>query len=363
MRRLLVALVATFMVLSAKLAAEADDIVYFPDPFFKKVLVNIEYYMGERIDLNYDGEIQYSEAEAYIHSLDISFAGDSITDLTGIKAFINIGEIWLERCPGLTTVDLSGMVNLRKVNLKNNPNLFSLNVADCINLKELQCQENKLNYLNLENCKNLNAIWPNKNALTELNIYDCPQIQYLFSGNNQLANIDVSQSKELRKLQIQGNVLLFLDVSSMAKLDQLWVSDNKLNKLNLRNSNNAILTSFKSKNNPDLKCITVDDATYSEQNWKEIDEWTKFSEDCSTGVNDNQQNTFKVFPNPANNSVTIQREGIEQADLRILDITGRIFISYTIPYGETQIRLDVSRLSSGSYVVEINNETKSLIIK
>ena len=90
MRRLLVAFMATFLVLSPKLAAEADDIVYFPDPFFKKVLVNMEYYMGERIDLNYDGEIQYSEAEAYIHSLDISFAGDSITDLTGIKAFINI---------------------------------------------------------------------------------------------------------------------------------------------------------------------------------------------------------------------------------------------------------------------------------
>ncbi len=46
--------------------------------------------------------------------------------------------------------------------------------------------------------------------------------------------------------------------------------------------NNQSITTFKTFGNPNLKCITVDDPKYSMENWKEIDEWTEFSEDCST---------------------------------------------------------------------------------
>jgi hypothetical protein len=362
MRRLLVALSATFLLLSTKVVAD-DEIIQFPDPYFKKVLVKMVDYEQLEIDLNRDGEIQRSEAEAYKSTLWLSPGSDSITDLTGIKAFINIGSINLERCPGITTVDLSGMVNLRQITFDYNPNLERLDVSGCINLKELAFSNSIINDLNITNCKNLTSIWAHKNSLIEINFNDCPQIQYIFAGYNKLTKIDVSKAKELRKLQIQGNQLTSLDESGCPKLDQLLVNDNKLKMLNIRNGNNILLTSFKATNNPDLKCITVDDPTYSKENWKDVDEWTEFSEDCSTSINDKTQNTFKVYPNPANNSVTIEREVIEQADLRILDITGRIFISYTIPYGANHIQLDISRLSIGNYIIEINNETKSLIIE
>jgi hypothetical protein len=362
MRRLLVALVATFLVLSVKTYSE-DEIIHFPDTYFKKVLVNMDDYVQPRIDLNMDGEIQRSEAVAYKSLLWLSFGKDSITDLTGIKEFINVGRIWLEECPGITAVDLSGMLNLREVNFNYNPNLKKLDFAGCINLSKLDCSESILNEINLTNCKNINAIWLSKNALTELNIKDCPQIQYLFTRNNKLANIDVTQAKELRRLQIQGNLVTSLDVSSLPKLDQLLVSDNKLKTLNIKNGNNTLLTSFKATNNPDLKCITVDDANYSKENWKDIDEWTEFSEDCSTGINENISNSFKVFPNPAKNSVFIERESIEFADLRILDITGRICLIYPIHYGETQIQLDISKLPVGKYIIDIKNETGSLIVE
>jgi len=96
MRRLLVAVVATLFILSAKIIAD-DEIIHFPDPYLKDVLVNSEKYQQPLIDLNRDGEIQYSEAEAYQGTLVLSIRSDSITDLTGIKAFINVGNIGLER--------------------------------------------------------------------------------------------------------------------------------------------------------------------------------------------------------------------------------------------------------------------------
>ncbi len=360
MKILFVAIIATFLVLTAKVIAD-DDIINFPDSNFKWILVNMTEYSQPRIDLNYDGEIQRSEAEEYKGLLWLG--PNKITDLTGIKAFINVGAILLENCQGLTTVDLSGMVNLRGVNFDNSPNLEKFDVSGCINLRKLDCGYNKLQNLNISNCKNLNLIRCSNASLSEFKIYDFENLQYLFIRNNLISDLEITNVPELWRVQLQGNQLTSLDFSSFTKLDQLWVSDNKLKVLNIRNGNNTVLTSFKSKNNPDLKCIEVDDPSWSKENWKEIDEWTEFSEDCSTIVNDNQQNTFKVYPNPANNSVTIEREMIEQADLRILDINGRIFISYTIPYGTNHIQLDISRLSIGNYLIEINNETKSLIIE
>ncbi len=362
MRRLFVAIIATFLVLTAKVIAD-DDIINFPDPYFKDVLVNAEKYQQPLIDLNRDGEIQYSEAEAYQGTLVLSIRSDSITDLTGIKEFINVGRIWLEECPGITTVDLSGMVNLREVRITDNPKLTKLNVSGCINLKELDFINNQINDLNIINCKSLTSIWPHKNSLIEINFNDCPQIQYIFAGYNKLTNIDVSQAKELKRLQTQGNQLTNLDGSGCPKLDQLLVNDNKLKVLNIRNGNNTLITSFKATNNPDLKCIEVDDSAWSKEHWKDIDEWTEFCEDCSNSVNESQSNSFKVYPNPANNSVTIEREGIEQGDLRILDIIGRIFISYTIPYGVNDIQLDISRLSAGKYIIEIDNETENFVVE
>jgi hypothetical protein len=72
---------------------------------------------------------------------------------------------------------------------------------------------------------------------------------------------------------------------------------------------------------------------------------------------------FKVYPNPANNTVLIERNGVEAADLQIVDITGRICLSHSIQFGETQIQIDISKLPAGKYIIEINNETGSLIVE
>ncbi|MEI6089479.1 MAG: T9SS type A sorting domain-containing protein [bacterium] len=385
MRRLLVALVATFLVLATKLAAEADDIVYIPDPYFKNFLVNMYYEGYQPVDLNKDGEIQYSEAAAYTEWLRISGEStDSITDLTGIKEFINIKKLLMERNVLINEIDVSGMVNLEQIDFFDDWNLEVLNASGCKNLLTIKCNDSKIKLLNAENCSkinrinclnnpmeeinlkgcsNLQTIISTKGNLKELNITDCTKLDGIICSFNKLTELDLSNLKYFTGLTCDNNQLKKIDLSNSPSFVRLVANDNQLEAVNVRNGNNKSITKFKIYGNSNLKCITVDDPTYSKENWKDIDEWTKFSEDCSNSINENQSNSFKVFPNPANNTVLIERISPEEADLRVIDITGRICLIHPIQYGETQIQLDITMLSAGKYVIEINKETNSLIVE
>ena len=74
-----------------------------------------------------------------------------------------------------------------------------------------------------------------------------------------------------------------LDLSKNIHLDTLYCNKNKLRTLNLKNGNNK---NFYSKisdfsDNPDLTCIQVDNAEYSNANWVTIkDENAQYNNDC-----------------------------------------------------------------------------------
>ncbi len=57
--------------------------------------------------------------------------------------------------------------------------------------------------------------------------------------------------------------------------------NNLLANLDLRNGNTTNIGYFDSRNNDSLFCISVDDSTYSVNNWTNIDSHTSFSENCS----------------------------------------------------------------------------------
>jgi hypothetical protein len=217
--------------------------------------------------------------------------------------------------------------------------------------------------INIKECRNLQTLVTTNGNLKELNLKDCLRLDGIICSFNKLTELDLSNLKYFTGLTCDNNLLKKIDLSNSAQFLRLKAFNNELESINIRNGNNKVITTFQTYENPNLKCIAVDDTTYSKEHWKNIDEWTEFSQDCSVKVVDNIENILKIFPNPTNHSVLIERMNIEPEDLRILDITGRIYMGYTIPYGETQIRLDISKLSTGAYIIEINNETKSLIIE
>ena len=118
------------------------------------------------------------------------------------------------------------------------------------------------------------------------NISDLTGIEDFFSllnldcSNNQLTSLFIGYAGFLENLYCNDNQLTALYLSTNPHLTELNCSSNNLQTLSIRSLNNQLLTFFVSINNPELTCISVDDANWSTSNWGEIDPQTRFSENC-----------------------------------------------------------------------------------
>jgi len=74
-------------------------------------------------------------------------------------------------------------------------------------------------------------------------------------------------------------------------------------------------------------------------------------EECLTSVSENETQSLAVFPNPANEFITIQSPVAMNGVLRLTDLTGRIVLEERVS-GKT-IQLNLSGLSSGTYLINV----------
>lgn len=209
------------------------DAVYIPDAIFKNYLLN-----NEAINTNGDDEIQITEAQSFTGEILVFRMG--ITDLTGIEAFT------------------------------------SLTLLDCLG--------NQLTSLNVSNNTALTSLYCNTNKLTALDVSENTALTELLCDVNQLTTLDVSNNTELSLLSCRNNQIKELDISKNVALTWFYCNNNKLIKLNLKNNSNTQIERMRIDNNPNLRCIKVDNPTFSAENWKGelfwLDDGLIFSKDC-----------------------------------------------------------------------------------
>ena len=200
------------------------------------------------------------------------------------------------------------------------------------------------------------------NLLTTLNVTANTELGYLNCASNLLTSLNISTNTALGLLYCHANQLTSLDVSSNAALSDLICHSNQLLNLNVSNGLNKSMISFAAGNNPNLKCIEVDDASWSAINWHfYVDSIASFSEDCSAlGILDNyQSNTLLVYPNPTNNIINI--EGLtknENNTIQIFDVQGKLVITKTITEKGT---INLSELNKGVYVIKIGELAQRIV--
>ena len=125
-----------------------------------------------------------------------------------------------------------------------------------------------------------------------LNIADLTGIEaftaltYLICYQNQLTSLNLSQNTALTTLYCWDNQLTSLDVSQNTALTTLHCGYNQLTSLDVRNGNNTNFSNFYAYGNPNLTCISVDDATWSTANWTDpnyfaFDSQHFFSNNCN----------------------------------------------------------------------------------
>ena len=224
----------------------------------------------------------------------------------------------------LTTLDLSNNPQLRTIScynnqltaldFSNNPlleriycysnQLTSLNISGCTLLDELQCSANELSTLDVSDNTALTSLRCSNNELTNIDVSNNLNLDQLSCSENQLTSLDVSHNTLLTTLSCNTNLLtslnassnhllvnLFcdynqittLDLSNNDSLEFVGVSGNNLQILDLRNGNNTNVTLMRAYNNPNLTCVSVDDADWAQANWRDkFDETACFSNDCNS---------------------------------------------------------------------------------
>ena len=152
----------------------------------------------------------------------------------------------------------------------------------------------------LEAFVNLTELDVSSNYLTTLDVSNNTNLTDIYCANNNLTVIDVSNNILLDDLYCNNNQITDIDVSANINLRQLYVHNNQLTSLDLRNGNNTNLYPFKCYGNPNLGCINVDDATYSNANWflwfdNDIDPQNYFSENCIPTSIQEYTNNIKIL--------------------------------------------------------------------
>jgi gliding motility-associated-like protein len=231
----------------------AQQYTLIPDLNFEQALIN------RLIDTGVpDGRVLTANI---IGLTDLSLSGENITNLTGIQSFVSLK------------------------NLQCGQNLFtSIDLSKNTSLEYLDCTINKLTSLDVSKNLKLTNLVCEGSPLTNLDVSKNTALKYLNCGGCQLTTLDVSKNAALGLLICRNNQLTSLDVSNNKSLLYINCIYNNLINLNLKNGNNVtmggsgVLLQF----NPNLTCIQVDDAAYSDTYWSyNKDATAKFSEDCS----------------------------------------------------------------------------------
>lgn len=224
------------------------------------------------IDINGDGQIQLSEAQAIKF---LKLTGIYCLNTTGLEAFTNLQYLDFSNNFPLTSLDVTPLINLKglvcgsnnyltslnasglsnllslnclgnslsSLNITGSTNLqilhcnynelTSLNVSQHINLKELSCEFNNINTLNITNLINLKTVNCDSNNLTNLNVNNLINLQYLNLNNNQISSINLSQNINLKEFICSDNLLTTLNLSGLTNLKEVDCGLNQITNLNI----------------------------------------------------------------------------------------------------------------------------------
>lgn len=264
----------------------------------------------------------------------------------------------------------SGVVD-GKVLTSNISSLTSLNVSsssisdltgiqDFVALTTLDCSNNKLTNLNTSQNVLLRVLNCYNNQITDLNIADNALLNSLYFDNNKVSEMDLSKNLNLIYFTCVNNLLTSLDISNNKKVLNFNCNTNKLTYLNLKNGNcsslyrNDVVPNY--KNNPNLKCIQVDDESYSNMNWSRMkDDSATYSSTCSKlGLEDSVFDKVAIFPNPTQGELHIDKIVLEKAT--VYDALGKLVKTATFTSGGNDNTIHLEGLPSGIYYIYLESE-------
>lgn len=378
------------------------------------------------VDTNNDGEIQVTEAQQVL-KLDVSTnefnTNGNIFNLDGLQSFTNLTEL---NCKGnsISMLEVSSFPNLLKLDCSYNQ-LTDLNLTGVSNLTSLNCSKNLLTQLDVFGLTNLQLIYCIYNNLTQLDLSGLTALQnfqadvnpmsnlilgnngaleFLVVSENELTALDLQQTPNLKYLEASANAITDLNFSGLNQLRNVDVSSNNLSSIDL--SQNPLLNALFCTNNPNLSTINVRNNLLSggdpdllywpfrfenlpnlasicmdegEQDWLQFTSYNSGGNaqvfggpNCNIpleiGTNSSSEfdweNTFVVAPNPGKSNVSISSTASAVLkSITVYNALGQFIQAVPVFNPTTNLNLDVSHFSAGSYVLKLTTDRGNSFVK
>ena len=113
-------------------------------------------------------------------------------------------------------------------------------------------------------------------------IEDFTSLEELYAYENSLSEIDLKNNTALKVLDLSQNNIKILDLTSNIALESVVLNDNSLSQLSIQNNNNENISVINLTNNTNLYCVQVDNPSYANDNWTNIDTQTTFNVYCQS---------------------------------------------------------------------------------
>lgn len=309
------------------------QIVNIPDAHFKNSLIELG------VDTNNDSEIQETEAQSFIGDMDLN--GKQITDLTGIKSFSNIKNLYAGD-NNLTHIDLSNMVKLEKVYCGKNT-IISINLNGMAKLNYLHCESNLLTTINLQGLLYLKYLNLDKNQFTSLLINNLPSLEISsIEGNNQPLTLSFSNLPILKTIYAQGSQLTSINVSGLQALKILECGNNQLNSISFKDNVLQNLSYLNVTYNP-LQFICKD-------NFDQLPNTGNIPQlinNCELSTQQIVKDKLKIIisPNPVKEFLNLN---LQVKEIKIFNLEGRIVFNRD---ANKDLKINISNLPAGLYLL------------
>ena len=327
-----------------------------PDINFEKKLIALGIDSGIR-----DGKVLTGRISS-LTSLDVSSA--SITDLTGIQDFKNLTSLICNN-NNLTTLDVSKNTNLKTLYCYSNIQLTTLDVSKNTALTTLYCYFNRLTTLDVSNNTALKYLYCYNSTLTTLDVSKNTALTIFNCSYNLLTTLDVSKNTALINLDCSYNKLTTLDVSKNTTLINFDCGLNNLISLNIKNGNNNKLdvNNIEFRGNPNLSCIQVDNAAYSNENWYNAKATTaSYSVNCpSLGIAESVFDKAVIYPNPTKGELHIDNAIVEKAT--IYNVLGKLVKTEIFTNSSNNNTIDLTGSPTGVYYIYLESQGNTIVKK
>jgi hypothetical protein len=203
--------------------------------------------------------------------------------------------------------------------------LFYLDVLNNISLKTLRIDYNFFDDIDIQNLNQLQIFGCSHNNFSSLNFDNHPFLEVLYCDNNNLQNLSIQNG---------ANSLLNGVINDTPSNDR-----------------------FIATNNPNLRCIYVDDVSNCNANWLSKDPTSYYVstvQECNNlDVEILKKNTLKIFPNPTHDfiNISLQNESLVNSEIKIYNILADLIYSKNVT---TEIsNINVQNLSKGIYILSV----------